>query len=95
MQYVFRYNLKPAKISQYQHWLADHRDAGSQRGGWTYQGTWFDLMGFGLYDYESRWELDDQRPFASPPLDCDGGRRVSERLEFVEDGEIYLIKPVG
>ena len=52
-------------------------------------------MGFGPYDYESRWELDDQRPFASLPLDCDGGWRVSERLEFVEDGEIYLIKPVG
>ena len=52
-------------------------------------------QGLSPYDYESRWELDDQRPFASLPLDCDGGWRVSERLEFVEDGEIYLIKPVG
>jgi hypothetical protein len=61
MQRIDRYYLKPGKAEAYLGWLKKNdqvfRDHAPE--GQTYLGTWFTVQGFGDYDVESRWELED------------------------------------
>jgi hypothetical protein len=90
--YVLRYNLRSGAAAEYAQWLADRANVRSQQAGWTYVGTFFDVMGFGRYDYETRWELNDHGSVSTRPLDADTERRIRDRLPFVEDGQVALMQ---
>jgi len=68
MQYVVRYNLKTGKAAEYRQWLLDNADNFSRgdRQGWRYLDTHFTVMGFGDYDCETRWQVDDYAALGSP-----------------------------
>ena len=61
MQQIYRYNLRPNKSEAYREWLKKNDKVFREHSpdGQTYLGTWFTVQGFGEYDVESRWELDD------------------------------------
>lgn len=73
-------------------WLESKANPGIQKAGWTYLGTWFDVMGFGQYDYESRWELNDHGSVNARPLTEETEQHLSDRLPFVEGGEVLLMR---
>jgi hypothetical protein len=93
--YVFRYNLRPEAGAEYKQWLVDHSNGRSQQTGWTYVGTFCDVMGLGRYDYETRWELNNHGSVNTRPLDAETERRMQERLPFIEDGQVAMMKAVG
>lgn len=92
--YVLRYNLRPEAGAEYRRWLADHTGTRSEQMGWTYVGTYFDVMGLERYDYETRWELNGQGSVSSRPLDAETEQRIGERLPFVEDGRVSVMQAV-
>jgi hypothetical protein len=92
MQYVFRYSIKPDRCGEYQQWLEANTNGGTQNAGWTYLGTWFDLMGFGQYDYESRWELNALGSVNTRPLSEETEQHLPDRLAFVQGGEVLLMR---
>jgi hypothetical protein len=92
MQYIFRYNLRPDGAADYHRWLSKQADASAQPAGWTYVGTWLDVMGFGHYDYESRWVLDAHGSVASRPLDEEAEKDAAAALPFLEDGQVLVLK---
>jgi hypothetical protein len=61
MQRIDRYYLRSGKAEAYRDWLNKNdqvlRDGAPE--GQEYLGTWFTVQGFGDYDAESRWELED------------------------------------
>jgi hypothetical protein len=61
MQYIQRFSLKPHKAGEFRDWLKknDQTLREGQPKGWTYLGTWFTVLGFGHYDVEMRYELQD------------------------------------
>jgi hypothetical protein len=67
MQRIDRYYLRPGKVEAYLDWLKKNdqvfREGAPE--GQTYLGTWFTVQGFGEYDVESRWELDDYAALGS------------------------------
>jgi hypothetical protein len=93
MQYVFRYNVSANAATEYLQWLSDHSNGRVQKAGWTYLGTWFGAKGFGTYDYESRWDMNGHGSASSRSLDVGIEKRVAERLDFCESGEVHLVGP--
>jgi hypothetical protein len=93
--YVLRYNLRPEAASDYKQWLADHTGARSEQAGWTYVGTFFDVMGVDRYDYETRWELNSYGSVNSRPLDTETEQRIQDHLPFVEEGQVALMKALN
>jgi hypothetical protein len=97
MQYITRYHLKPDKESDFRQWVLDSRAAWAENApdGWKYLGTWFAVMGFGQYECETRWEVDD---YAA--LGAGFGNETSQRLlkewfafqDQARDIETYLLK---
>jgi len=92
LTYVFRYNLRPEAGADYQQWLADHADTRSEQMGWTYVGTFFDVMGFDRYTYETRWELNTHGSVIRRPLDAATERRAQDRLPFIEEGQVSMMR---
>jgi hypothetical protein len=95
MYYVFRYNLRSEAAAEYQQWLADHSNGQAEQAGWTYVGTFCDVMGFDRYDYETRWELNGHGSVNTRPLDAETEQRIRERLPFVEEGQVALMKALS
>ncbi len=93
--YVFRYNLRPEAAAEYKQWLVDHTGARSEQAGWTYLGTFFDVMGFDRYDYETRWELNGHGSVNTRPLDAETEQWIPERLPFIEEGQVALMKALN
>ncbi len=93
MQYIVRYNLKDDQARSFRQWLLDNaaRLAQPQRQGWRYLDTHFTVMGFGDYDCESRWEIDDYAALGSPLNDL-GNAVLAEWLDFIDDSEATLLK---
>lgn len=60
MQQIYRYHLRPGKAEAYQNWLKknDRTFRESAPEGQTYLGTGFTVQEFGVYEAESRWELE-------------------------------------
>ena len=93
--YVLRYNLRPEAGAEYEQWLADHTGARAERAGWTYVGTFFDVMGVDRYDYETRWELNGHGSVNSRPLDTETEHQIQERLSFIEEGQVAMMKALS
>ena len=93
--YVLRYNLRSEAAAEYQQWLADHTGARSEQAGWTYVGTFLDVMGADEYDYETRWELNSHGSVNTRLLDAETEQRIQDRLPFVEEGQVALMKALN
>ena len=93
--YVLRYNVRSEGAAEYKQWLADQTGARSEQAGWTYLGTFFDVMGCDHYDYETRWELNGRGSVNSRPLDAETERRIRDRLPFVEEGQVALLEALS
>jgi hypothetical protein len=90
--YVLRYNLRPEATAEYKQWLADHSNGRSEQAGWTYVGTFYDIMGLDQYNYETRWELNGHGTVSKRPLDAEAERRIRDRLPFVEEGQVSMMQ---
>jgi hypothetical protein len=93
--YVLRYNLRPEAAAAYQQWLTDHSNGASEQTGWRYLGTFCDVMGFTEYDYETRWELNGHGSVSRRPLDAETEQWLQDRLPFIEDGQVALLKALN
>jgi hypothetical protein len=97
MQYIMRYHLKPMEEAAYKQWLEANSAAIRENApeGWTYVGTWFTVRGFGQYEVEDRWELDDYAALGAGWGNETFQQLVREWWEFGDqnrDGEVYLMK---
>jgi len=92
MQYIVRFNV--SKTSEYRQWVLENATAIAENApqGWTYVGSWFTLQGFGRYDCEVRWELDDYSALGAGWGNKTYQRLLAEWGEYVEDSETYLMK---
>jgi len=95
MYYVFRYNLRSEAGAEYKQWLADHCNGQSEQAGWTYVGTFCDVMGFDRYDYETRWELSGNGSVNTRPLDAETEQRIQDRLPFIQEGQVSLMRALS
>ena len=93
--YVLRYNLRPEAGAGYEQWLADHTGTRSEQAGWTYVGTFLDVMGVDGYDYETRWELNSHGSVNNRPLDTETEQWIQDRLPFVEEGQVSMMKALS
>jgi hypothetical protein len=96
VQYIFRYDVKQKRSEAFRAWLITNVDAlqASAQEGWTYLGTWFTVHGFGSYQVETRWEVEDYSSLGGG-FGEDETRLIVEWMEFVDDGrptEAYLMK---
>ncbi len=97
MQIIYRYHIKPKQAEAYRAWQLENDQAFRDHAppGWSYVGTWFTVQGFGRYEAESRWELDDYGALGSGFGDEVNQRLLQEWSEFGDDsrsGETYLMK---
>ncbi len=97
MQYVVRYDIVQGKAEQYRDWLLANEDAirDHQPDGWSYLGTWFTVLGFGSYQAESRWEVDDYAGLGAGFGDDALQELTRESFRFFDfgrPGETYLMK---
>ena len=96
MQYINRFNVLPHKSEAFRDWLKKN-DKLLHEGmpeGWQYLGTWFTVRGFGRYDCEMRYELDD---YATLGGDFGSDALQLAWLEILDSfapnqGETYLMK---
>jgi hypothetical protein len=92
MEYILRYNLKPGRTLEYQRWLRKRAGAQDHQRGWSYAGTYYDMFGYGDYDYETRWHCDDECGPSPPPLEGGIENAPGDHLPFVEACEISLMR---
>ena len=97
MQYIVRYQLKPMQAPAFHKWLAENEASIKENApqGWAYLGTWFTVRGFGRFQCETRWELDDYGDLGTGWGNETYQRLMREWLEFsdqTQDGETYLMK---
>jgi hypothetical protein len=97
MQYVMRYQLKPMVQAEFHQWVTENESelATNAPEGWTYLGTWFTVRGFGQYDCETRWELDDYGALGAGWGNETYQQLMREWMEFADlarDSETYLMK---
>ena len=90
--YVLRYNLRSEAGAEFTRWLAEQAGNGSEKAGWRYVGTCFDVMGCDRYDYETRWELNGNGSVCRRPLDTETEQRIGERLPFMAEGQVSVMK---
>lgn len=96
MQYINRFNVLPHKAEAFRDWLKKN-DKLLHEGmpeGWQYLGTWFTVRGFGRYDCEMRYELDD---YAVLGVDFGSDALQQANLEILDffapnQGETCLMK---
>jgi hypothetical protein len=93
--YVLRYNLRPEAGADYKQWLSDHAGARPEQAGWTYLGTFLDVMGVDQFDYETRWKLNSHGSVNLRPLDTETEQGIQDRLPFVEEGQVALMKALN
>jgi len=86
MEYVLRYDVKPARSGEFREWLQGNGTAFSDHTpeGWTYAGTYFTVRGFGEYSNETRWRIDSYAALGSGFGDEDSIRLTSQWMEFVD-----------
>jgi hypothetical protein len=76
-------------------WLAARSSARSEQVGWTYVGTFLDVVGVDRYDYETRWEVNSHGSVNIWPLDTEAEQRIQDRLPFVEGGQVAVMKALN
>ena len=97
MQYIIRYDITPGKAGDYRDWLLANEEAmrEHQPEGWSYLGTWFTVLGFGSYQAESRWEVDDYAGLGAGFGDETLQELTIQTIDFIDAGrppETYLMK---
>jgi hypothetical protein len=100
MQYISRYQLKPLKGTEFQEWLLENESliAENSPEGWSYLGTWFTVRGFGKFDCETRYEIDDYGALGAGFGNETYQRLMREWMEFADmtqTGETYLMKSIA
>lgn len=95
MYYVLRYNLRAEAAAEYGQWLKEQTNGGSEETGWTYAGTFCDVMGLDRYDYETRWAFTGHGSVSTRPLDAETEQRIQDRLPFIEEGQVALMKALN
>jgi hypothetical protein len=99
MQYIQRFNVLPHKSEAFRDWLKanDKMLRNEQPKGWRYLGAWFTVHGFGQYDCEIRYEIDDYASlgagFGSETLQKAWGE-IFDALA-PNQGETVLMKSAG
>jgi hypothetical protein len=86
MQYIVRFYVLPGKANDMKAWLEENEAAYAQNApeGWTYLGTWGSVRFFGVYDFESRWELEDYATLGEGWGNETFQRLQQEWLEFID-----------
>lgn len=86
MQYVMRFDVEPNRAGEFRTWLVEHDDTirSSSREGWTYLGTWFTVQGFGAYQAEVRFEIDDYAALGADSSE-DNEKVLQQWMDFVDD----------
>jgi hypothetical protein len=97
VQYIVRYQLKPLQSPAYKTWLQENEALLKENApeGWAYVGTWFTVRGFGHYQCESRWEVDDYGSLGAGWGNETFQRLMRDWMEFanqLQDSETYLMK---
>jgi hypothetical protein len=97
MQYIARYDIAQGRAEEYRDWLAANEDAmrEHQPDGWSYLGTWFTVLGFGSYQAESRWEVDEYAALGSGFGNATLQELTRDSFQFFDfgrPGEVYLMK---
>ena len=86
MEYVIRYDIKPNKSTAFRQWLTDNeaeiREHTAE--GWTYEGTFFTVRGFGDYTNETRWTIEGYGSLGSGFGDEAGIRLTQEWFEYID-----------
>ena len=60
MEMTYRFRIKPGQSGAFVEWTKQQEASPPKApDGWTYKGTYFVVQGFGDFDAEARWELDD------------------------------------
>jgi hypothetical protein len=86
MEYVLRYDVKPTRSGEFQRWLQGAGTAFGEHApdGWTYEGTYFTVRGFGDYSNETRWRIDSYASLGSGFGDQDSIELISQWMDFVD-----------
>ena len=65
MLYLMNFNIKEGKNQEFQKFLKDNEKAIAKCApkGWTYQGTYFYVLGFGSYSAVDLWECTNYADF--------------------------------
>jgi hypothetical protein len=97
MQYVNRFNLEPQQATPFREWLLENGTTFAEHApeGWSYLGTWFTVLGFGHYQCEVRWELDDYTALGAGFGDETFQELFRQWITFTDQrdpGETYLLK---
>lgn len=83
MEIAYRFRIKPGKAGDYVTWVKKmESEMPAAAPGWNYKSTNIVVQGFGDFDAESRWELDDYAALGAGP----GSDEFHEaNLEFFRD----------
>ncbi len=97
MQYILRYHLKENQALPYQEWHRNNEAAiaESTPPGWHYLGTWFTVHGFGRFECETRWELDNYNALEPSEPTEEWLKLFHEQRDFVDQSrpmETALLK---
>ncbi|NNF69333.1 MAG: hypothetical protein HKN01_06145 [Acidimicrobiia bacterium] len=100
MQYITRYSLKDGVAVDFRDWVQKNGQELNEHApeGWRYVGTFFTVMGFGKFEAETRWEVEDYSTFGGGFGDETFQRLFHEWNEFINPnlpGETYLMKSAG
>ncbi|MBT8212284.1 MAG: hypothetical protein KJN71_03960 [Acidimicrobiia bacterium] len=100
MQYIMRYALKDGVASDFRDWVQKNgQEMGDHAAdGWSYLGTYFTVMGFGTFEVETRWEVENYSTFEAGFGDDTFQRLFGEWNDFINPnlpGETYLMKSAG
>lgn len=87
MQCVIRYDVEAKRSEEHRTWLLDNEKSISEsdRPGWEYLGTWFTVQGFGSYQAEVRWEIDDYAALGAEMTE-QGLELFKKWIGFVDQG---------
>lgn len=86
MQVSYQFNIKEGRTSEFVQWVRDNEETMVDHApdGWTYVGTWFTVQGFGDYDTEQRWEIEDYGSLGTGFGDEEFQRLIVESADFLQ-----------
>ena len=87
MEMVYRFKIKPGKAGEFVQWTKWFEETLPEPPpGWKYLSTYFVTHGFGEYDAEIRWQVEDYAALGSGPGSEEGQAANREFVsKFVDD----------
>lgn len=87
MEINYRFRIKPGKINEYVAWVKKmETEQPEPAPGWSYKETYLVVQGFGDYDAEARWELDDYAALGAGQGSAQSEKAMMEFFtEFFDD----------